>query len=369
MRKEFSIYLDLVRFVASFAVVLYHACDHTGEATRPAIGQYGHEAVIVFFVLSGYVITFVTDTRGGGAREYWISRLARIYSVAIPAILLTWLVDRLGMAMAPAVYEGKAPHDHALVRIGSSFFFLNEVWIVSIMLFSNAAYWSLCYEVWYYALFAAMVFSHGRRRALYISLICLLLGPKVLLLAPLWFLGAALHRWKYLQRLTPARGWLLILASSVGLWAFRHYGLTREFSAWLVGVIGPYWNKQLTFSMYFGADYLLGLLIFAHFAGVRAVCHQFTLIAKWFETPIRFLANGTFSLYLFHQGLLPFFTALLVRDRDSDSSYWMIVAAATCTAMALSFVTERRKDLARRIVTAIWDRGVGVVSHVRGSAA
>ncbi len=54
----------------------------------------GHSAVVIFFVLSGYVIS-ATLRPGGTALDYGIKRAARIYSVAIPAVLLTWGLDLL----------------------------------------------------------------------------------------------------------------------------------------------------------------------------------------------------------------------------------------------------------------------------------
>jgi hypothetical protein len=48
--------------------------------------------VVIFFVLSGYVVAFVADTRERTWRAFWVSRFARVYSVALPAPLLTHLL-------------------------------------------------------------------------------------------------------------------------------------------------------------------------------------------------------------------------------------------------------------------------------------
>ena len=57
---------------------------------------YGHTAVIVFFVLSGYVIAYVSEVKENNVKAYWASRLSRLYSLAIPAVLLTPMLDVLG---------------------------------------------------------------------------------------------------------------------------------------------------------------------------------------------------------------------------------------------------------------------------------
>src|SRR5690349_12335860 len=80
-----SIYLDLVRALAAFFVVLDHAPT---LFDLPWIPRWGHQAVIVFFVLSGYVISNVADTRETDARRFLIARLARLWSVLVPAAIL-----------------------------------------------------------------------------------------------------------------------------------------------------------------------------------------------------------------------------------------------------------------------------------------
>src|ERR1700712_2326164 len=69
-RRE-SIYLDLVRSLAAFAVVIDHAPT---VFDLPNIPRWGHQAVMVFFVLSGYVICHVADTRETTLRVFLVAR-------------------------------------------------------------------------------------------------------------------------------------------------------------------------------------------------------------------------------------------------------------------------------------------------------
>src|SRR3954468_17403598 len=99
MKRGTSLYLDLVRFGAAFVVFLEHLREHTRNSfaafwrSHPFLyvhlDAYSETAVIVFFVLSGYVIAHVLATRENTLTEFATSRLARLYSVAIPALLLT----------------------------------------------------------------------------------------------------------------------------------------------------------------------------------------------------------------------------------------------------------------------------------------
>jgi peptidoglycan/LPS O-acetylase OafA/YrhL len=58
-----------------------------------------------------------------------------------------------------------------------------------VIFFSNEAYWSLCYEFWYYFLFAAFYYIRGPKRWLAVMLIAYCTGTKALLLLPVWCIG------------------------------------------------------------------------------------------------------------------------------------------------------------------------------------
>ena len=99
MNRPTSLYLDLMRPIAALVVMLSHVSQTTLTDGQMEVFAYtGTEAVDVFFVLSGFVIAHVCATREGGWRDYAISRATRIYSVAMPALLLTAAVDAIGRA-------------------------------------------------------------------------------------------------------------------------------------------------------------------------------------------------------------------------------------------------------------------------------
>ena len=50
---------------------------------------------MVFFVLSGYVVAFVSDKNEKHLADFILSRAVRILSVSIPALLLTLLLSIL----------------------------------------------------------------------------------------------------------------------------------------------------------------------------------------------------------------------------------------------------------------------------------
>jgi peptidoglycan/LPS O-acetylase OafA/YrhL len=370
MKKEFSIYLDLVRFLAALAVVIYHSNMRAiVEATLP-FSQHGHAAVIVFFVLSGYVISYIASSRESQPVDYWSSRLSRFYSLAIPVVLLTPLLDLAGAAMAPQFYVDKTTHDLAWLRIFTSLTYLNEVWGLSIMSFSNVPYWSLCYEMWYYVLFAIATFTKGPARFWLLGATLLFLGPKILVLAPIWVLGVVLHRSRRLAQLAPWQGWLLFLASWPAYALFQHFDLSAAGSRLLLELIGARWHEQAAFSRYFITDYLLALIIAANFVGFRVVAGHFSAVLLACERPIRWISSFTFSLYILHQPLLQFFAALINGDPRGKLFYIEVLAATLLGVVVIGSLTEHKRGHLRDIIrrgllvltqTAWWRNGVSPV--------
>lgn len=348
MTPAFSIYLDLVRFVAAVLVVIYHANMRNIIEDVVPLSHHGHAAVIIFFVLSGYVIAYVTDRKENTPAEYWASRLSRIYSLALPAVFLTPLLDVAGEAMQPAFYEGKTTHDYWYVRMTSSLLFLNEIWAVSIMSFSNVPYWSLCYEMWYYILFAILTFTNGKRRALLLFLVCSFLGPKILLLGPIWALGVFIYRYQPLYRISEITGWGLFLASVVLFCFFESASVTERLSEGLHRVVGSEWHTQLTCSKFFLGDYPLALIIMLNFVGFRRIASRFGLFFRWTGNAIRTVSSYTFSIYIFHQPLLFFFAAAIDGDPKAPLFYLEVMAATALAICLISNVTEQRRGVLRR---------------------
>lgn len=351
MNKPFSIYLDLVRFVAACLVVIYHSNARNIVTDILPFSNFGHEAVIVFFVLSGFVIAYITDTKENTPKTYWASRLARIYSLAIPVIILTPILDIIGESYSEYFYRDKTTHDYWYIRILSSFLFINEIWGMSIMSFSNVPYWSLCYEMWYYILFSVYTFMHGLRRLAVIVFIVLALGPKIVLLAPLWITGVIIYRWKILQSISIKLSYVILVTSLVGIYYFYDLNLKNLFENLLKTWIGENAHHQLTFSKFFIGDYIFTVLIFMNFVAVRRLAPLFHAQIIAIERPIKFLSSFTFSLYIFHQPFILFYAALLNLSPNGYVFYTLVMALVLTSILAIGFLIERRRYLLRIFIS------------------
>ena len=345
MSRSFSLYLDLLRLLAALAVMVSHTVGFTFGPELPIPNSVGHNAVIVFFLLSGYVIAYVVDRKENNPREFWVSRLARIYSVALPAVLLTPLIDSVGLKLSPEFYAaGLTTYDYPAVRILASLAFVNELWLVSIMPFSNSPFWSLCYEMSYYLLFSIYCFTSGRKRWCLMGLAALVIGPKVLLLAPIWALGVVVYRKRSWYAISIRAGWCLWVVSLVGIVVFQCYDISKMVSAWTDGQLGRRLYTLLHFSQRFLADYLLALLIAMNFVGFRRIADQFASGFSISAPAIRFASSFTFSIYLFH---LPFVLLFVILFRGMGPGIAYLLATLGCTlavVLPLGAITERQKD-------------------------
>lgn len=343
MNRGFSVYLDLVRFAAACLVYLSHSSvQWLTKGGIPASG-HAHAAVIVFFVLSGYVIAYITDTKERSWHDYAAARLSRIYSVAVPAVLLTVALDAAGRMLYPGIYG--FPFDRFAIRIPSSLLFLNEVWFVSITNFSNVPYWSVCYEAWYYVFFGLLVFAPKRLAIGACCVLALLLGPKIALLAPVWVMGVVLYRWQRLRALPDALSWLLVVASTGGLVLFQTLGVAAAVDGVVKTLLGVERYRSLVWSWHFLSDYLLGALVFVHLAGVRGLAARVQSLPAPVERPIRFLASYTFTLYLLHQPLL-FFWGSLIQGDPAGYRFWIVTTICVAlSVLGIGYFTEHKRHL------------------------
>jgi peptidoglycan/LPS O-acetylase OafA/YrhL len=267
--------------------------------------------------------------------------------VAVPAIVLTLLLDFTGRALLPALY-GNYPFDQFAARVGASALMMNEVWLISITSFSNVPYWSICYEIWYYAAFGIAMFLPARWALPLLLCVSAILGPKILLLAPIWISGVLLHRWTLPKQISvTAASWLLI-ASIAGVVWFHATDVQGQATEFLRSLLGARLHEQLTFSKFFLSDYLLTVFVFSNCVAMRCLAEKVPAMWSAMERPVRFVAGYTFTLYLLHQPLFLFWGATL-RGDPKGPGYWLMITALTFgSVLLIGHFTESRRHLLRQ---------------------
>jgi peptidoglycan/LPS O-acetylase OafA/YrhL len=217
-----SALLDLLRGSAALVVCVGHWRNllfldfpsvHSKWLALPyLLTSCGRQAVIIFFVLSGYLI-------GGSIKKslevgdwswarYSVQRLVRLEVVLLPGLVFCCLWDWAGIhfGQIPGLYLGADQSSvianvHATTSLWA--FLGNVAFLQGIRVppfGSDAPLWSLSYEFWYYLLFPAALLAIGSWRgagwrivsALSAMGIVFLLPRGILLYFPIWLSGAVL---------------------------------------------------------------------------------------------------------------------------------------------------------------------------------
>lgn len=312
-----SSYLDLFRWLAAFAVVLTHVKHrflvewwadlesvHKHGAMKAffAVGELGHQGVVVFFAMSGFLV-------GGPLLEKWrasaplkmpdytVRRLSRLLLVLIPALILTVLFDRIGYRVLGIEAPYLAYRDFAEANKVSTFignlFFLQEIFVPPFG--SNGPLWSLSYEFWYYFLFPAILITTYPKSSVktrVLSGICAVviayfLFPKILIYFGIWLVGAGARL--YQPRKLPLP--LFVYLAQFGFILF----LTRAF---LRAAHNDTWVE-------FAWDYLVTASFCLAIFKIRSQSESKQIPLHKVHS---LLAESSYTLYLFH---LPFLNLLV----------------------------------------------------------
>jgi peptidoglycan/LPS O-acetylase OafA/YrhL len=218
------LWLDLIRGLSALAVTAGHLrlvmMSNYGDLSAPApyqtalyvITGLSSQAVVVFFVLSGFLVGGSTLRSGTDFHfgDYFLSRIVRLWVVLIPALIWTLAIDSITTHLDPNMASGgyyahwtsgPAPGTYSLspATFLGNVAFLNTIYVPSYG--SNGPLWSLACEFWYYALFPLLARAAG------------IIGQK-----PTW--------WK--------RVWYLAIA--LGILCLMPQSMASGFLIWLLGV-------------------------------------------------------------------------------------------------------------------------------------
>jgi peptidoglycan/LPS O-acetylase OafA/YrhL len=350
--EPFSAWLDFFRWASAFVVVWSHAggklllrSDQVADATLVHLGYsfiagYAHYAVMVFFVMSGYLVggSAWAELRRTGSLDlggYAAKRVLRLVIVLYPTLLLTTALVPLSRLIWPGAFQGVAA---APSTLACNAVFLQEA--LCTVYGGNDSLWSLFHEFWYYSAFPFVALGLAGK------------GPTRIA----WFGTAA------------------ILLGLLGVLQVHQVPILPYFGIWLLGfviaaaprprVLPPPWLAgtifvTVTTAVRMNRDDLDGVgAIAADFAIAIAFATLLTSLKWRSKTPPPLsavhaqLASFSYSLYCVHIPLLVLYSAICMRlfgvgaDMDPDSIFdWLIVAVglafATAGALAMYHLTEK----------------------------
>jgi peptidoglycan/LPS O-acetylase OafA/YrhL len=324
--------LDLLRFLAAVAVVVYHrfSLDVVGWPLYN-IAQFGYLGVELFFMISGFVILWTASNRTW--REFLASRISRLY----PSFLVALVLTSLALSLRD---QGPTPVQFAAnVTMLPGFFNQPAVDVV---------YWTLALEIKFYALIFALLlfkqFGHIERYLWGWLAICLAshfipTGPLTLLgYAPLFVAGCVFY-------LIRSQG---VNASRLGL-LFGSIAL----SVWETAILAPGFANR---SSYVGMSPLIAVEIFTVLALLfYAIATDHLRLPQWKGWAI--LGAMTYPLYLLHDKIGETVWELTPGD------LWVkqVLALAIPLALALAFAVTVEKYGVKgfnRTLLQLWNRPV-----------
>ena len=265
---------------------------------------FGHEAVIIFFVLSGYLIGghVVQACRRNrwSWKRYALDRLTRLGIVLVPALLLCLALDSIGIHLLHAnwLYSGSAHIAEMQVPVTDSpktllgnLVFLQTIRVPTFG--SDFPLWSLANEFWYYVLFPCVALlwfiKRGGMRIVLAAIFLLVIValPFAISIAFLiWLLGTAVFLFPPPRRFTGWQTAWIVGISCVALFAVLAGSRSHHLSA--------AWS-----------DNLLGVAFTSLLYGM---VHGSLPAAEAYRRVAKFIAASSYTVYLVH---FPFFACCL----------------------------------------------------------
>lgn len=330
----------------AFEVMIGHATFHgyTGRGFLWQLDPFRHlqTAVMGFFVLSGFVIAYIADTRERDGISYASARIARMHSVIVPALLVTLLFDWLGLSINPDFYQTwdfptPIGEDQGW-RYLLSFLFLNNTWIFPNMNpGTNGPFWTMTYEVMYYAMFGLALYIKGPNKYASLIIVAAIAGPGILTYFGIWLVGAGAY---YLQKrkvLAPLISAILFIASLILILTLSTYG--PSIKAYLDGPTAPF-------------DYAIGILFAVNIYSSAGIDAYLFRLFGGVHKRIRQLGMLTFALYLCHRPLLNFFSVFNVAESNTIIQKLWLLSGTMAIVAAVAYCGELlRVRLSKRVST------------------
>lgn len=318
--------LDALRGLAALSVVIYHYTARFPEmfpqAPHVAFAfTWGHESVLLFFAISGFVISFSLD-RAESVADFAVKRFGRLYPAYWGAMALTLLVQHAAgatMLQVPPVAIA------ANVTMLQSFAYLPG---------ADGAYWTLGLELAFYICMVAVWISGaaGRLEQVLLAWLCL---------------GCIGWAWDGM----PSRVTMLLVLQYI---PFFGVGML-SYRVWL-GV--RRWRDQLPYAVAILASLsaqsrpelaILALLLFGVFAAMVAGHLRFLAVR-----PLLWLGSISYTLYLVHHNI-GFVILLHADDIGLPPVAALLIAIMTAVGLAVLLHHWVEQPLAHAI-TGWWRR-------------
>jgi peptidoglycan/LPS O-acetylase OafA/YrhL len=212
-KRKKLVALELIRGIAATWVLIHHISQRVTPDVSHLLGRIltpfrmsGEFPVIVFFVLSGFVITYQHHGRRDTFKDYLRARFTRIYPVYVFALLIAALylfalnskASTLHVSqidLVPTVSQNLASPNQPGLFLGNLLMVQGPSWLnigTCVQPFGfDGPLWSLSFEWWFYMAFfwlnTRLTGTKGRNIVQGCALVAILLTPFVHQFVLLWF--------------------------------------------------------------------------------------------------------------------------------------------------------------------------------------
>jgi peptidoglycan/LPS O-acetylase OafA/YrhL len=297
--------LESLRGFAAAYVFIHHA----RPAENVGVGSllyFGQEAVILFFLLSGFVIYYATSSPNHGPlsiRDYLIHRTRRIYPLLIISLMAAYISASIAAGtMVPVMWPNLMQNIFMMQDVSA---LKRGVWADTY--YGNSPLWSLSYEWWFYLLFIPLELLRPFRAQAKLRAVAILsivgfctyqLHPNPISLFAsyfiIWWVGVEMAREYRTHAAVTFTRQKAVVATLIGC-AFL----------WAMPILSGYFGGE---RLRFGIDPVLQT---RHFFAAGAIVVT-GLIWRWARLrgfrytlgPFRILAPISYSLYLLHVPVL-----------------------------------------------------------------
>ncbi|SHN19557.1 acyltransferase family protein [Mucilaginibacter sp. OK098] len=368
MNKVSSAYLEVIRIVAATYVFIYHfSSEKIGNTQAFFVPgnrsnfwlsyNAAHFFVIVFFVLSGFLITMSASRPGLTFKTFLIARIGRLYSVIIPSLIFTYFVFAFMVYFKHAAIADIEGGDHLFIRFLVNLMFMTQSWNLCSTPPFNGPFWSVNYEFFYYLLMGSILLIKRKYKFIVFTLVALLAGLKILILFPAWLAGSLLY---YCSRnkLIGAKISGVVFLVTLALIFFNmlfpgHFPFIIVKGDRLLGT-------NLFFSWNYRNDYIFCILVAVNiysFFGISEVLSNFLSnrgLGKLFHS-IKTVGNCTYTLYLFHVPLLFLFAFLFPYNKANTLHQLCLILSVTIAVYFIATITEWRVSFWRNFVAGLFN--------------
>lgn len=337
LNKHVSLYLDVWRFGAALVVFLSHvASQKISGGLFWQVKYFDQTAVMIFFVMSGFVISYISSTKETALKEYSIARISRLYSVVVPALVITFVADYIGFSINPDFYTGGPwpfETNSYLLTYSLSFLMIQNIWDLGLNPGINQPFWSLTFEWVYYIAFAAVFYFKSHWKYAWLALILVLAGPTVVALFPIWLMGYFLYKAmpNDANQTTSFLSVLLSLSAVVALVLVGPEIRKIEFSSALI-------SRQEIYGDYFDAT-----MFCIHLYYLPYILHYVGYILEKYASIIRNVAACTFALYLFHRPLIQLIAATASTDLENTIYRVSLLLIPLLFVFTIGYWSEKQK--------------------------